>query len=131
MSEKNKEIVEKANALLAESKTEEFLLLCAEDVEWTLLADTPSKMKGRIAIAEFMASSQGQESPNFTIDNVIADGEFVVANGDMTMKTKEGETVPYAFCDMYTFKDGKIAELLTFINKTQAEKTTKESSAAA
>ncbi len=130
MSEKNKEIVEKANALLAEGKTEEFLLLCADDVEWTILAETPSNMKGREAIRKFMASSQGQDPPKFTVDNVIADGEFVVANGDMTMKSKEGETVPYAYCDMYTFEDGKIAELRTFMNKTQAE-ATKENSAGA
>lgn len=130
MSETNKEIVEKANALLAESKTEDFLLLCTEDVEWTLLAESPSTMKGREAIRKFMASSQGSEPPDFTVDKVIAEGEFVVANGEMTMKSKEGETVPYAFCDMYTFSEGKIAELLTFIHKTQAE-TTKESSAAA
>ena len=130
MSETNKEIVEKANALLAEGKCEEFLFVCTEDVEWTLLADTPSIMKGREAIGEFMASSQGSEPPNFTVDKVIAEGEFVVANGDMAMKSKEGETVPYAYCDMYTFTNGKIAELRTFINKTQAE-TTKESSAVA
>ena len=130
MSETNKKIVEKANALLAESKTEEFLLLCADDVEWSLLAESPSTMKGREAIRAFMASSQGSEPPNFNVDKVIAEGEFVVANGDMTMKTKEGETVPYAYCDMYTFSGGKIAELRTFINKTQIE-SNKESSAGA
>ena len=130
MSETNKEIVEKANALLAEGKSEEFLLLCAEDVEWILLAETPSTMKGREAIREFMASSQGSEPPNFTVEKVIAEGEFVVANGDMTMKGKEGETVPYAYCDMYTFTDSKIAKLRTFVNKTQAE-AKKETSAAA
>ena len=130
MSETNKEIVEKANALLAEGKSEEFLLLCTEDVEWTLLAETPSIIKGRKAIGEFMASSQGSEPPNFTVDKVIAEGEFVVANGDMTMKNKNGQTVPYAYCDMYTFREGKIAQLRTFVNKTQAE-IKKESSAAA
>ncbi len=116
--------------MLAEGKSEEFLLLCAEDVEWTLLAETPSTMKGRAAIGEFMASSQGSEPPKFTVDKVIAEGEFVVANGDMTMKSKEGETVPYAYCDMYTFTEGKIAKLRTFVNKTQAE-AKKETSAAA
>ena len=130
MSEKNREIVEQANALLAEGKSEEFLLLCAEDVEWTLLAETPSTMKGREAIRAFMASSQGSEPPKFTVDKVIAEGEFVVANGDMTMKNKESETVPYAYCDIYTFSDGKIAKLRTFVNKTQAE-TNKENSATA
>ncbi len=130
MSDKNKEIVKKANALLAEGKSEEFLLLCAEDVEWTLLAEIASTMMGREAIRKFMASSQGSEPPKFTVDKVIAEGEFVVANGDMTMKDKDGKTVPYAYCDIYSFSDGKIAKLRTFVNTTQAE-TDKESSATA
>lgn len=132
MSDKNKEIVEKANALVAEGKTDEFLLLFAEDAEWTLLADTPIITKGREAIRAFMASSspEGSEPPKFTVDKLIAEGDFVVANGDMTMKNKDGETVPYAYCDIYRIQDDKIAELRTFINKTQAD-TTKESSAAA
>ena len=130
MSETNKEIVEKANALLAEGKTEEFLLLCADDVEWTLLAETPSTMKGREAIGEFMASSQDSEPPKFTVNNTIAEGEIVMSDGDMTMKSRDGEIVPYAYCDIYRFQDGKIAKLLTFMNKTQAG-TKKESSAAA
>jgi ketosteroid isomerase-like protein len=130
MSQTNKEIVQRANALLTQGKTEEFVLLCADDVEWTLLAEPPSKMKGREAVRGFMASSQGSEPPNFTVDNIIAEGEIVIANGDMTMKSKEGTAVPYAYCDIYRFRDGKITELLTFINKTPA-KSKKGSSAAA
>lgn len=132
MLEGNRETVEKANALLAGGKQEEFLALCAEDVEWTLLSKAPSKMTGRDAIRKFMAatSKEGSEPPKFKVDEMIAHGEFVVAYGDMTMTTKEGETVKYVYFDIHRFEDGKIAELRTFVNKTQAE-TNKQSSAAA
>ena len=132
MSETNKEIVEKANALLMDGKTEEFTLLCAEAVEWTLLSDTPTKINGRKGILKFMASTSpaDSEAPKFTVLSMLAEGVTVISNGEMSMKSKDGELVPYAYCDIYTFSDGKIAKLLTFMNKTQAE-TKKESSAAA
>jgi uncharacterized protein len=132
MSEKNREIVKQANWLLTDGMYDEFLLLCREDIEWTLLGDSPTTMKGREAMRAFMASTspEGSEPPKFTVKNMIAEGDVVVSNGEMTMKSKGGGTVPYAYCDIYGFQDGKIATLLTFMNKTQAE-TDKESSATA
>ena len=132
MSDKNREIVKHANWLLTDGLYDEFVLLCADDIEWTLLGDSPTTMKGREAMRAFMASTspEGSEPPEFTVKNMIAEGEVVMSNGDMTMKSKNGGTVPYAYCDIYRFKDGKIAELLTFMNKTQAE-TKKESTATA
>ena len=132
MSDKNREIVKQANVLLMDGKNEEFILMCAEDIEWTLLADSPTTMKGRDAMRTFMATTTpaGADAPKFTVKNMLAEGEVVISNGEMSMKGKEGETVPYAYCDIYRFHDGKIAELLTFINKTQAD-AKKESSAAA
>ena len=132
MSDKNIEIVKQANALLKDGKTEEFTLLCAEAIEWTLLGDTPTEIKGREGIIKFMASTSPADSdaPKFTVKNMIADGDVVMSNGEMSMKGKEGDLVPYAYCDIYTFSDGKIAKLLTFMNKTKAD-SKKESSATA
>lgn len=129
MSDKNKETVKQANALLMGGKTEEFTLLCAEDVEWTLLGDSPMKINGRDGIIKFMASTApaDSEAPAFTVNNMIGEGDVVMSDGEMSMKGKDGQSVPYAYCDIYTFKDGKIAKLLTFMNKTQVEE--KESSA--
>lgn len=132
MSDKNIEIVKQANALLMDGKNEGFILLCAEDIEWTLLGDSPTTMNGRDAIRKFMASTSpaGSDAAKFTVRNMIADGDVVISNGEMRMKSKDGELVPYAYCDIYTFSDGKIAKLLTFMNKTQAE-ANKETSATA
>ena len=51
-----------------------------------------------------------------TIDNCY----FVAAYGDMTMKEKDGKTVPYEYCDIYRFQGGKIVELSSFVIKTEA-----------
>ena len=120
MSAKNKEIVEKVNAAFAKGGVEGFLSFCADDVEWTIVGD--KNVKGKDAIRQWMASMGGMEPPKFTVNNVIAEGDFVTASGDMTMKDKDGKVAPYAYCDIYRFRDGKIVELRSFVVKTEAKR---------
>ncbi|HSQ20177.1 MAG TPA: nuclear transport factor 2 family protein [Blastocatellia bacterium] len=121
MSTKHKETVEKVNASFAEGGVEGFLSFCADDVVWTMVGN--KTVKGKNAIREWMASMD-MEPPKFTVDNIIAEGDFVTAHGDMTMKDKDGKTVPYAYCDIYRFRDGKIVELSSFVIKTGARAET-------
>jgi uncharacterized protein len=51
----------------------------------------------------------------------IADGDFVTTHGEMTMNDKDGKAVPYAYCDIYRFRDDKIVELTSFVIKTEAK----------
>ena len=118
MSAKNKEIVEKVNASFAEGGVEGFLSHCADDVVWTMVGNKTTR--GKKDIREWMASMD-MEPPKFTVANIIAEGDFAACNGDMTMKDKDGKTVPYAYCDLYRFRDGKIAELTSFVVKTEAK----------
>ena len=118
MSAKNKEIVEKVNASFAEGGIEGFLSHCADEAVWTMVGNKTTR--GKNAIREWLATMD-MEPPKFTVDNIIADGDFVTAYGDMTMKEKDGKTVPYAYCDIYRFRDGKIVELNSFVIKTEAK----------
>lgn len=118
---RNKEIVDKVNASFAEGGVEEFLSFCADEVLWTMVGNKATK--GKNAIREWMASMD-IEPPKFTVDNTIGEGDFVTAYGDMTMKDKDGKTVPYAYCDIYRFRDGKIIELKSFVIKTEAKAET-------
>lgn len=118
MSAKNKEIVEKVNASFAEGGVEGFLSHCADDVVWTMVGNKTTR--GKQAIRKWMASMD-MEPPKFTVDNIIAEGDFVTAYGDMTMKDKDGKAVPYAYCDIYRFRDGKIAELNSFVIMKEAK----------
>lgn len=122
MSTKNKEIVEKVNATFAEGGVEGFLSFCADDVAWTMVGN--KTVKGKPAIREWMASMNMEEPPKFTVYKIIAEGDFATAYGDMTMKDKDGKWVPYAYCDIYRFRDGKIAELNSFVIKTEGKAET-------
>lgn len=118
MSAQNREIVEEVNASFAAGDMKGFLSFCADDVVWTIVGN--KSVKGKDAIREWMAS-MNMEPPKFTVDNIIAEGDFVMAHGDMTMKEKDGTTAPYAYCDIYRFRDGKIAELSSFVVKTEGK----------
>jgi len=115
MSANIKQIIEEINDSFMKGNTEGFLEHCADDVVWRMVGD--KSITGKDAIREFMASTGG-ELPDFTIEKVIADGNSAVSYGNMTMKNKDGATVPYAWCDVYTFRDGTIATMDSYVIKT-------------
>jgi len=118
MSSSHKEIVEKVNAAFAQGNVEGFLSQCADDVEWTMVGEKP--IKGKEAIRKWMAS-MGPEVPKFTVNNILADGDFATCYGDMTMRDKDGKVIPYSYCDIYRFRNGKVAELRAFVMKNEAQ----------
>lgn len=116
MPASSKEIVEKVNSAFAKNDLEGFLSFCADDVEWTMVGD--QTINGKDAIRHWMASMDF-DPPEFTVDAVIAEGDFVAAHGNMTMKREDGKTMPYSYCDIYRFRDDKIVELRSFVIKTE------------
>ncbi|MFT3745303.1 MAG: nuclear transport factor 2 family protein [Pyrinomonadaceae bacterium] len=129
----NKQIIEKANDLVADGNYQQFVNLCAEDVKWTILSQgEPMTLDGRDAIVDFMGpkSNKPSDPPAFTITKIIADDDGVASCGEMTMKEKDGSTSYHSFCDIYTFKDGQITDLITHMNRTDAQRG-KENSASA
>lgn len=126
MSDK-KEFVEKINASFAEGNTEGFLSFCADDVKWTMIGEKTAN--GKEEIREWMASMKDMEPPKFSVDEIIAEGDSVVCYGDMTMKDKDGNSGTYGYCDIYRFSDDKIAELNSFVIKTEPSRQNLEASA--
>lgn len=117
MSEKYKEIVEKVDASFEEKRLEDFLSLCADDVEWKMVGDTTKK--GKDSIREWMSSmGEAMEPPKFSARNQVAEGETVAAYGEMTMKNEKGEKGNYEYCDIYRFENDKIIALTSFVIKT-------------
>jgi ketosteroid isomerase-like protein len=127
MSQENKAIVEKVNASFTEGNMEGFLAFCAEDLQWTMVGE--KSVNGKAAVREWMKSMGDMEPPKFTVDDLIAEGDIVVATGDMTMKDKDGNPGSYGYCDVYRFSDGKISELRSFVVKTEPAKSSQEASA--
>lgn len=110
-----KDIVAKVNEAFANNNMDAFLAFCADDLEWTMVGDETKK--GKESIRQWM-SGMPQEVPKFDVKQVIAEGDFVVCYGDMTMKDEEKVDVPYSYCDLYRFRDGKITEMRSWVMKT-------------
>ena len=115
MSASNRAIIDKANEAFTRSDVEAFLALCTDDFIWTMVGSPPAV--GKAAVREWMAKAP-PEVPQFTVDTVIAEGDYVTCIGNMTMP-ENGESVPYAYCDVWRLKGDKIAELKAFVINTK------------
>jgi uncharacterized protein len=108
----NKEILLKANALVAEGNNEGFLDFCTEDVEWEFVGD--QTLIGKEAVRTYMKTAY-TEPPKFSQDNLLAEGDFVTAIGKISLKDDSGKMIDYSYCDVWRFRDGKIAGLKAFV----------------
>lgn len=115
MSENNKAILEAANAAIAEGNYEGFLSFCTDDTQWTFVGD--KTLNGKQAVRQWMVTEY-VEPPLNIVANLIAEGDFVTAVGDLTIKDEDGKAAHYSYCDVWRFRDGKIVELRAFVIKT-------------
>lgn len=108
----NKEILQKANTAITESRYEDFLSFCTEDTEWIFIGD--QTLKGKEAVRQYMKEAY-KEPPNFMVENFIAEGDYVTAIGKISLKNKDGKLIDYSYCDVWKFNDGKMAKLKAFV----------------
>ena len=121
MSDKNKAILEEANVAIAKGNYEGFLSFCTDDTEWTFIGDRT--LKGKEAVRQWMAMTY-IDPPKFRVANLIAEGDFVTALGDITIKDEDGKVADYSYCDIWRFHGGKIVELRAFVIKTEVKDET-------
>lgn len=112
MTNTNKTILETANAEIKKANYEGFLAHCTEDTEWTFVGD--QILRGKEAVRQYMAKAY-IEPPTFNVAQLIAEGDFVTAIGEISMKNEAGEMVHYHYCDVWRFRDGKMAALQAFV----------------
>lgn len=118
MSERNKAILEAANAAITDGNYEGFLAFCAEDTEWTFVGG--QTLKGKAAVREWMAATY-KEPPKFAVTRMLVDGDFVVALGDITTQNDDGTKTPASYCDVWRFQAGKIVELRAFVIENRSQ----------
>ncbi|MHA4738947.1 nuclear transport factor 2 family protein [Dyadobacter sp. MSC1_007] len=116
MTLNNKEILEKANAAITKGDNAGFLSFCTDDTEWTFIGERT--LRGKEAVRQYMSAAY-REPPKFEVENLLAEGEFVIATGQITMKDDNGKPVDYSYCDIWRFRDGKMAELKAFVIKSE------------
>jgi ketosteroid isomerase-like protein len=116
MPANRKETVQRINEGFAENDLEKVLSFCTEGITWTMVGDTT--VKGKDPIRKWMASMNPQP-PRLNIRQTVAEGDVVIARGDMVMQQRRnGPEIPYSFCDIYRFDGDKVAELTAFVIRT-------------
>ncbi|WP_116789314.1 nuclear transport factor 2 family protein [Flavobacterium psychrotrophum] len=108
----NKTILETANIAITAGDYEGFLAFCTDDTQWTFIGD--QKLEGKEAVRLYMAKAYS-EPPKFMVENLIAEGNFVTALGKISMKDEAGKMINYMYCDVWKFREGKMAELTAFV----------------
>ena len=127
MAADRKSVVENINAAFAENNLEKVLSFCTEDLIWTMVGD--KTVKGKDAIRQWIAS-MNPEPPQLMIQQIVAEGDVVIARGDMIMKDRnDGMAHTYSFCDIYRFAGDRVVELIAFVigtDKTRAHEQTRK-----
>ncbi|WP_228467002.1 nuclear transport factor 2 family protein [Adhaeribacter swui] len=113
--ENNKAVLEQANAAITKGDYEGFLAFCTDDTQWNFVGD--QTLRGKEAVRQYMAKTY-LEPPQFMVENLIAEGDFVTALGKISLPDKDGQTTEYNYCDVWQFRDGKMAGLQAFVIKS-------------
>jgi len=109
---RNKKTLELANAAVSRGDHEGFLNFCTEDTKWDFIGD--QVLEGKESVRRYMAETY-LEPPQFEVERMIAEGKMVTAIGKIRLKDQQGEMVDYSYCDVWTFRDGKMHELKAFV----------------
>ncbi|RTQ49979.1 nuclear transport factor 2 family protein [Hymenobacter gummosus] len=110
----NKTILQQANAAIVAGDNEGFLAHCTEDTEWTFVGE--QTLRGKPAVREWMRTAY-QQPPQFQVEQLIAEGDFVTALGRITLPDADGQAVEHLYCDVWQFREGKMAALRAFVLK--------------
>lgn len=94
----------------------------ADDVQWTIIGSTvlSKTFNGKQAVLDELLLPLREALVDghlhVTVDNLLADGDYVIAQGRGEAMTKRG--VPYnnTYCWVYRFADGKIAALTEYLD---------------
>lgn len=108
----NKEILETANSAITKGDYEGFLAFCADDVIWNFVGD--QVLRGKEQVRQYMAKEY-HEPPNFKVETIVAEGEFVIAVGKISIKNENGQPSEHSYCDVWRFYNQKMVELKAFV----------------
>ena len=108
----HKEILLKGNAAIAAGNNEGFLIFCTEDTEWTFIGE--QVLQGKQAVRDWMEKTY-VKPPEVKVDDLISEGNKLVAAGELVMYDKNGKPGHFEYCDVWTFREGLIAGLKAFV----------------
>jgi len=102
----NKSILLTANALISQGNYEGFLDYCTNDTQWNFIGE--QILSGKEAVRNYMKNAY-KEPPQFELETTISEQDYVTAIGKITMKDENGKPTDYSYCDVWQFRNGKMA----------------------
>lgn len=120
--EENKQVIRDFFDALTSGNMDGALALCHDDVEWTIIGDTPvsKTFHGHKGVAEDLMGEVAQaikEEDGLQVDiiEMIAEGDKVVCRAQGTITGNHG---PYnsTYCHVFTVRDGKIASDMEYLD---------------
>ena len=108
----NKLILESANEAIMRGDHEGFLAFCSDDTVWTFVGE--QTLHGKEAVRQYMSKAY-IEPPQFMVENLVSEGEYLTTIGTISLKDEDGNLVDYSYCDVWRIREGKLAELKAFV----------------
>ena len=112
MTSANKATLLAANAAISVLDIEGFLQHCTDDIEWNAIGDTV--ISGKAALRQWMKANY-QEPPEFTVIELVAEDDMVVAVGTIVTTDTDGRRTTRLYSYVWRFRDGRMATLRAFV----------------
>lgn len=108
----NTEILLEANQLVREGKYEEYLAYLTEDSQWEFVGERT--LLGKEAVRQYIREFY-LAPPLFDMERSIAEGDYVTAEGNISLKNQDGSYSHYRYCDVWRFDHGKLAGVTAYV----------------
>lgn len=108
----NKIILENANKAIIAGEHEIFLNYLSDDATWNFVGDRVISGKKQISL---YINEKYTKPPRFDVEKMIAEGDHVTAFGRISLLNESNKWTEYHYCDIWSFRDGKMDELKAFV----------------
>ncbi|TCD28726.1 nuclear transport factor 2 family protein [Pedobacter psychrodurus] len=106
----NRNILISANRALLDGNFEQFISYCTDDIRWENVGE--NIFNGKAELLGYVSSAY--DGVTFTTENYIQNNDTVVELGQIEFK-KDSGSEKSSYCDIWSFKDGLISELRSFV----------------
>jgi len=120
-AEHNKQAVREMSAAFSAGDIDKAFAFYADEIQWTITGTTSysGTYRGKQDLRERLMGKLGEDLEGglkITIDNIIAEGDYVVYQSHGQAKTKRGADYNNTYCMVYRFADGKVAEVTEYLD---------------
>jgi uncharacterized protein len=121
MKTANKQLLRKISEEFAMGNLEFAGVYLADDIRWNILGE--NTIIGKQEVLEVAKMLQLESFPVITINNIVADGDFVVIESTGKATTKNGKPYNQSYCDIFKFKEEKLVEITTYLDTALSNET--------